>query len=130
MFLFNKKTPDYLKLEYKPNLEYLMSSHLKSNIKSITTPNIENKNKNHIKWARIEFEKSRNYDSDYFFLPYEETLVSSLLKDRRKKKDENQLILFFNYFSEWLDKQIRSTGFLNWFHPWIAIRHRYFYRGY
>jgi hypothetical protein len=128
MFLFNKKNPNPSKIEYKPKLEPFMSSHFKPSVNIMNTPKIGNIN--NTMWTRIEFEKSREDAHAIISFPYKGkgTLVSSIVKDDKKKNNENQLILFCKNLSKWLSKQIRSTGFLNWFHPWIVIRHSHFYR--
>jgi hypothetical protein len=136
MFIFNKKTPNTLKIEYKPKLEPFMSSYLKSNINTRINPKIENINAT--TWSRVEFEKSREDNNDFFSFPHKEkdSLVSSISKEDKNDKNDPLLAVVSikviyhlgSFIGKWALKQIRSTGFLNWFHPWIINRHSHFYR--
>jgi hypothetical protein len=99
-------------------------------------PFFSNNIKPTVKWERKTFEISRENDMffDFTSVPYHGTLVSSLLQKRTRENEMavlwNEMYEFGILMKEWLWKQIRYTGFLNWSQPWFVIRHRYFYRGY
>jgi hypothetical protein len=129
MFLFTKKSFGTF---YKPNIENIMSSNSYVN----PNTNIVKITNSPVSWTRTFFDKSQ--DTDYYFYNsyYQGTLDSYLSKNKNKKNEHLVVELCKNiyylgyFFNKWLSNQIRSTGFLNLFHPWFVIRHRYFYRGY
>jgi hypothetical protein len=131
MFLFARKNSTV----YKPKVENNLSSYSKTNIEHFIAPMIENNTKPNL-WRRQAFDKSKDDEMDYFISPYPGTLVSSLTKETQRNTENYLVVLCKNmyylgaFFGKWLGKQMRYTGFLCWFHPWIVNRHRYFYRGY
>jgi len=128
MFLFTKKS---LGTFYKPNIENIKTTYSKTN-----TFIIPNKEYPPTIWTRTFFDKSRDCEFEFQSIPYHETLVSSVVKKEKRNNENYGIILCKSicilgyFFNKWFWKKIRFYGFLNWFHPWIVVRHRYFYRGY
>lgn len=130
MFPFTKKSGIF----YKPNIENIMSSYFCTKPKPKSPILSKENNYNNTYWTRIQLDITNDYEFDFSNSPRQHTLVSSvqLQKEKKEKSITGVLknIYYLGYFwNKWVWKQIFGSGFMNWFHPWIVIRHRYFYRG-
>ena len=133
MFLFNMNRPitSHINVKY-PSYKPKIDSHVSHEVTPLPSP---------IKWTRRHFETAFfNEDEVMDSFSLNDSFIDTLAFSNRttsntliaKKNSFDTLcknVYYLGYFfNKWWRKLVCSSGFLNWFHHWIVIRHRHFYR--
>lgn len=89
-------------------------------------------------WKRVLYEKAQEEGKPPLKLPTKldgKDLVCLIpirsktpLTSQYEVCNRNKNNYLFDFLHNWLQSQFRSLGILNWFHPWIVVRHHYFYQ--